>query len=67
MNENQKKIQHYMDEKIDALKRGMYNLRDRDYQPNSMGDLYNGMLKHSVEFEIKHMEHLKEELIDELE
>ena len=33
-------------------------------QPTDLGDLYNGMLKNTVTFEIKHMEKLKEELMD---
>lgn len=64
MNETQKKIKDCMNEKIKELKNGLNHLKDRDIQPTGSGNLYNGMLKHSVEFEITHMEHLRDELID---
>ena len=56
-----------MNAQIDQLESGLDNLQDRDYQPNDMGNLYNGMLKHSVRFEIQHMRHLRDELIDVLQ
>ncbi len=66
MNESQSRVKKFMNSQIEQLETGLDNLRDRDYQPNDMGNLYNGMLKHSVEFEIKHMRHLRDELLDVL-
>ena len=62
MNSSQQKVKQFMDERIGRLEEGMDHLQDRDYQPNEMGDLYNGMLKHAVSFEILHMRRLKDEL-----
>ena len=64
MNDSQSKVKKYMDGQIHELKRGRDNLRDREDQPGSLGNLYNGMLGHAVEFEITHMEHLRDDLID---
>lgn len=66
MNDSQSRVKKFMNSQIEQLESGLDNLRDRDYQPNDMGNLYNGMLKHSVEFEIKHMRHLRDELLDVL-
>ena len=67
MNKNQKTIETCMNRKIEELKACMGNLTTRDNQPTDRGNLYNGMLKSSVEFEMRHMEHLKEELMAEFE
>lgn len=64
MNEQQSRIKQYMDSQIYDLKEGMHCLQDREKQPNTLGDLYNGMLKHTVSFEIGHMEKLRDELVD---
>lgn len=64
MTVSQIKVENWMNERIHQLKKGMHNLEDRSYQPDELGNLYNGMLKHSVEFEIQHMEHLRDELVD---
>ena len=66
MNSSQQKVKQFMDERIGRLEEGMDHLQDRDYQPNEMGDLYNGMLKHAVSFEIQHMRRLKDELLETL-
>lgn len=63
MNESQKKVEQCLDHKINCLKEGLHRLNDRNHQPVKEGDVYNGMLKHNVQFEITHMEHLKEELM----
>ena len=55
MNYSQSQIKHYMDDQIHQMEEGLDNLRERDFQPDGMGDLYNGMLKHTVSFEIQHM------------
>ena len=64
MNQYQKRARDYMDAQISQLQDGLENLQMRSTQPDEMGDLYNGMLKHSVSFEIRHMEHLKEDLME---
>lgn len=66
MNDSQSKIKKFMNSQIDQMESGLDNLQDREYQPNDMGDLYNGMLKHSVSFEIQHMKRLRDELLDVL-
>ncbi len=66
MNNSQLKVKKFMEQQIDEMENGLDNLRDRDVQPTDMGDLYNGMLKHCVSFEIQHMRRLKDELIDVL-
>lgn len=66
MNDSQKKVKRFMDDQIGLLEHGLDNLCDRDVQPNEMGDLYNGMLKHTVSFEIQHMKKLKDSLIEAL-
>ena len=66
MNESQKKVKQFMDSQIGLLEHGLNNLCDRDRQPNEMGDLYNGMLKHTVSYEIQHMKKLKDSLIEVL-
>lgn len=58
------KVETLMNEKIRELKQGMKHLIDRDVQPDGIGNLYNGILKHNVEFEIQHMEHLRDELMN---
>lgn len=55
-----------MNNQISQLECGFARLQNRDEQPDEMGNLYNGMLKHSVDFEIKHMRHLRDELIEVL-
>ena len=64
MTVSQIKVENWMNERIHQLKKGMHSLQDRSYQPDELGNLYNGMLKHNVEFEIQHMEHLRDELVD---
>lgn len=66
MNQSQKIVKDYMDQQIGSLEHGLDCLEDREYQPNELGDLYNGMLKHSVSYEIRHMEHLRDDLLDKL-
>lgn len=56
-------VKEYMDTQIDELKQGMHNLQDRDEQPTHSGNLYNGILKHAVSFEIEHMQQMREELL----
>ena len=51
-----------MDDQIHQMEEGLDNLRERDFQPDGMGDLYNGMLKHTVSFEIQHMRKLREDV-----
>jgi hypothetical protein len=63
MNPYQEKVRKFMDQQIDELNHGMKLLKDHDKQPTCIGDLYNGMLKNSVDFETKHMEHLRDELV----
>lgn len=63
MNENQKKVSQFMDQRIQQLEKGMDHLQDRDCQPGEMGELYNGMLRSTVSFEIEHLQALKQELI----
>ena len=67
MNYSQSQIKHYLDDQIHQMDEGLDNLRERDFQPDGMGDLYNGMLKHTVSFEIQHMRKLRDELIQALE
>ena len=52
-----------MNSQINELKHGMHNLNDRDDQPTHAGNLYNGMLKHAVSFEIEHIENMRDELL----
>ncbi len=66
MNDSQAKVKDYMDGRITELKMGLENLQLRDQQPTNIGDLYNGMLKNTVNFEIQHMQKLREELLDVL-
>lgn len=56
-----------MNDRISQLECGFTRLQTREEQPDEMGNLYNGMLKHSVDFEIKHMRHLRDELIEVLQ
>lgn len=56
-------VKDYMDSQINELKHGMHNLNDRDDQPTHAGNLYNGMLKHAVSFEIEHIENMRDELL----
>ena len=56
MSDAKKKVKAYMDEQIAVLEEGL------DRQPAKEGNLYNGMLKSTVEFEITHMRHLSEDL-----
>lgn len=67
MNESQKKVKSFMNDRISQLECGFTRLQTREEQPDEMGNLYNGMLKHSVDFEIKHMRHLRDELIEVLQ
>ena len=67
MNEYQARVLQYMDAKISGLKTGAKNLEERQNQPNELGNLYNGILKHNIAFEITNMENLKEELYQVLE
>lgn len=62
MNEYQARVKEYMDGQISQLHEGMRNLEE-GRQPTEMGKLYNGMLKSNVSFEIRHMEHLREDLL----
>lgn len=64
MNESQQKVQNFMEAQIDQLQTGLENLQDHKTQPNDIGNLYNGMLRNSVSFEIKHLQKLKQELLD---
>lgn len=64
MNEAQEKVKKFMDLHIDELYDGLDNLKDHKCQPTGIGELYNGMLKHTITFEAKHMENLKDELLD---
>ena len=41
MNYSQSQIKHYMDDQIPQMEEGLDNLRERDFQPDGMGDLYN--------------------------
>ncbi len=56
-------VKNYMNSQIKELKHGMNNLQDRDEQPTHAGNLYNGMLKHAVSFEIEHLENMRDELM----
>ncbi len=56
-------VKDYMNSQINELKHGMHNLNDRDDQPTHAGNLYNGMLKHAVSFEIEHIENMRDELL----
>mgnify|MGYP003377143662 FL=1 len=67
MNQYQQKIERFMDGQIGELKEGLSHLKDSDISPTDLGDVYNGMLRHTVEFEIEHMECLKKELLEELQ
>ena len=66
MNESQQKVKSFMNNQISQLECGFARLQNRDEQPDEMGNLYNGMLKHSVDFEIKYMRDLRDELIEVL-
>ena len=63
MNDYQAKVKQYMDRQISSLHEGMRNLEEGD-RPTDMGNLYNGMLKSTVSYEIRHMEHLREDLLN---
>ena len=62
MSDAKKKVKAYMDEQIAVLEEGLDRLYAEDRQPAKEGNLYNGMLKSTVEFEITHMHHLSEDL-----
>ena len=62
MSDAKNKVKHYMDEQIAMLEDGLGRLQAESRQPVKEGDLYNGMLKSAVEFEITHMRHLSEDL-----
>ena len=64
MNPSQKLVSDCMNHKIHELKDCMNRLCEHDCQPAKDGNVYNGMLKSSVDFEITHMEHLRDELVD---
>lgn len=66
MNDSQLKIKDFMDQRVNQLRSGLANLNDRDKQPDPLGDLYNGILRHSIEFEITHMKQLERDLIEVL-
>ena len=67
MNESQNKVKSFMDSQIEQLQSGLENLKDHKDQPVDIGNLYNGMLRNSVSFEIKHLQKLEEELLEVLE
>lgn len=64
MSKEKNLVREFMDQQIGELKEGLEHLEAHQTQPTDLGDLYNGMLKNTVTFEIKHMEKLKEELMD---
>ncbi len=64
MNDNQLKVKDFLDNRINELQSGLNNLQDRDKQPTQLGNFYNNVLKHSVEFEIKKTKELKKDLIE---
>lgn len=66
MNDNQLKVKDFLDNRINELQSGLTNLQDRDKQPTQLGNFYNGVLKHSIEFEIKKTKELKKDLIEVL-
>lgn len=66
MNVSQRKVKEFMDTQITEMESGLDNLRENECQPTEIGDIYNGMLKHCVSFEIKHMKKLKDALIEAL-
>ena len=66
MNEAQLKIKDYMDQKISQLQSGLDKLKDRDKQPDPLGDTYNAILKCNVELMIKRLKKLEKELIEVL-
>ncbi len=59
-------VKQYMDEQITKLKLGKENLEMHTDQPERIGNLYNGMLKSMVDFEITHMQHMEKELLSRL-
>jgi len=61
--DSKKIVREYMNRQIAELEDGLNNLHDRDEQPTHSGNLYNGMLKHAVTFEIEHMKNLRDELL----
>ena len=52
MSDAKKKVKTYMDEQIATLEEGLDRLYAEDRQPAKEGNLYNGMLKRTVEVEI---------------
>jgi hypothetical protein len=64
MNQQQEKVKKFMDHRIEELNHGLKLLNDHDKQPTSIGDLYNGMLKHTVAYETQNLESLRDQLID---
>lgn len=57
-------VKNYMESQIRDLKDGMHNLQGRrDEPPTQTGNLYNGILKHAVSFEIERMELMRDELM----
>lgn len=64
MNDNQLKVKDFLDNRINELQSGLSKLQDRDKQPAQLGNFYNGVLKNSVEFEIKKTKELKKDLIE---
>lgn len=67
MNEAQKKVSRYMEDKIEILQHSMHNLKKYEDESGDLGGLYNGILRNNVNFEIQHMEHLKQELLNLLD
>lgn len=59
-------VKQYMDEQITKLKLGKENLTMHTDQPERIGNLYNGMLKSMVDFEITHMQQMEKELLQRL-
>lgn len=66
MNDAQAKVKEFMDREISELDSGLQKLEDHDTTGSKTGEMYNGMLKHMVTFERKHMEKLREDLLNSL-
>lgn len=66
MNDNQLKVKDFLDNRINELQSGLTNLQHRNKQPTQLGNFYNSVLRHNIEFEIKKTKELKEDLIEVL-
>lgn len=66
MNDSQLKVKDFLDNRINELQSGLDNLQDRDKQPTQLGNFYNSILRHNVEFEIDKTKELKKDLIEVL-